>query len=152
MNTIVSDKRKTSTRMKQSTAMKLLSGLSIIALVLAFVMLIWSRNAIADFNNEVEAREKIEEAAEAFGNASRFLTHEARSYAATGDREYYDNYWNEVNSEKNREKSLEIMRKIGLTEEEEEMMSRVAEVSNNLVPIEDKAMKMAEIGGVMETL
>jgi hypothetical protein len=38
------------------------------------------------------------------GNASDYLTNEARRYVQFGDKEHYDNYWREVKETKSRDR------------------------------------------------
>ena len=75
-----------------------------------------------------------------FADASTYLTTEVRAYAATGNREHYDNYWYEVNTAKNREANTNALNELGLTPEEQNMVSSIANISNNLIPLEEKAM------------
>lgn len=87
-----------------------------------------------------------------FMDSSAYLTRQARAYAATGDQEYHDNYWNEVNVLKNREKGVENLKKIGITAREQEMIDQMAELSNGLVPKEAKAMELAAAGDTSAAL
>ncbi|MBR3839615.1 MAG: HAMP domain-containing protein [Erysipelotrichales bacterium] len=84
--------------------------------------------------------------ADQFGDASAYLTDEVRSYAVTGDKQYYDNYWNEVNVAKNRDNTVAAMKEIGLEPNELEMIDTIFKLSNNLVPLEEEAMRLAEMG------
>ncbi len=75
-----------------------------------------------------------------FADASTYLTTEVRAYAATGNRTHYDNYWYEVNTAKNRESNTNALKELGLTDKELKMVESIASISNNLVPLEEKAM------------
>lgn len=79
-----------------------------------------------------------------FADASTYLTTEVRAYAATGDRTHYDNYWYEVNTAKNRETNTALLNELGLTSEEQNMVSSIANISNNLIPLEEKAMEYTQ--------
>ncbi|MBR3704789.1 MAG: HAMP domain-containing protein [Oscillospiraceae bacterium] len=83
---------------------------------------------------------------DAFGDASSYLTDEVRGYAASGDQTHYDNYWNEINIAKNREKNVTAAKTIGLTESEIKLLDEIAEISNNLVPLEEQAMELTAAG------
>ncbi len=83
---------------------------------------------------------------DAFGDASAYLTAEVRGYAASGDQIHYDNYWNEINTAKNREKNVEAAKAIGLTDEEIKLLNEISEISNNLVPLEEQAMEYVAAG------
>lgn len=71
---------------------------------------------------------------------SQYLTQEVRTYSATGSQKNYDNYWNEVNNLKNRDKAIASMKEIGLTTEETTLMDGILSLSNNLIPLEENAM------------
>ena len=81
--------------MKQSTLLLLLNGISILMLLLmAF--------CYSQINGKINAansrRFELTYNANRFMNGSSYLTNEVRAYAATGQKEHYDNYWNEVNT------------------------------------------------------
>ena len=44
------------------------------------------------------------------GNASDYLTNEARRYVQFGDKEHYDNYWREVKETKTRDRVVARLR------------------------------------------
>ena len=48
--------------------------------------------------------------------ASDYLTTQARLYAMTGKKEYYDNYWNEVNNVKRRDNAVIELKKLGVSD------------------------------------
>ena len=67
-------------------------------------------------------------------------------FAATGLQEHYDNYWNEVNTLKKRDKGVATMQQIGITSAEQKMIDDMYTLSNQLVPLEDEAMKNVQNG------
>lgn len=81
-----------------------------------------------------------------FLNGSKTLTNEVRAYAATGNEKHYDNYWKEINDDMNREIGVEGMRAIGITPEEEDMITQMSTLSNELVPLESDAMDQTAAG------
>lgn len=133
-------------KMTKSAKTKLLSIITIILILLcAFSMF-----SVARFNRKLTLalsnQTNLIVAADGFSDASTYLTKEVRSYAVTGKKEYYDNYWKEVNTDKNREKHVATMKSIGITPEESAMVDQISSLSNNLVPLEDQAMKLTEQG------
>ncbi len=131
---------------KQSTLTTLLNVGSIILILLAvisFVMVIMFSNQV-DIANE--NRFNLTANANRFMNGSAYLTSQVRSYAATGNIEHYDNYWNEINVLKNRDIGVEAIREIGITEEEEALVKKMSNLSNNLVPLESQAMEHVKTG------
>ncbi len=79
-------------------------------------------------------------------NGSAYLTNEVRAFAATGLQEHFDNYWNEVDTLKNRDKGVTAMQEIGITSSEQRMIDDMYALSNQLVPLEDEAMKNVNNG------
>ncbi len=74
---------------------------------------------------------------------SKTLTAEVQGYAVTGDQEYYDNYMKELNEDKNRDIAWAGLQGNDITDEEWEALESIVEMSNGLVPVEEKAMEMA---------
>ncbi|MEY8516290.1 methyl-accepting chemotaxis protein [Lachnospiraceae bacterium 29-84] len=138
--------------MNQSVLTYILNGISILALLfMAYCLLSYGK-----MNTELvtanEERFQLTYNANRFMNASAYLTNEVRAFASTGLKEHYDNYWNEVNTLKNREEGISAMQKIGITEEEQAMMDEMAAISNELVPLEEQAMKDVQEGNMEEAL
>ena len=105
----------TKNKMTKSAKTKLLSIVTIILILLcAFSMF-----SVARFNSKLTLalgnQTNLIVAANGFSDASTYLTKEVRSYAVTGKKEYYDNYWKEDNTDKNREKHVAAMKAISLT-------------------------------------
>ena len=80
---------------------------------------------------------------------SKTLTSEVQSYAVTGNSIYYDNYYKELEVDKNRDIALEGLRKNDITAEELAGFDKIASLSNNLVPLEMEAMEKAGQGDLV---
>lgn len=136
--------------MKQSVLVAILNTVSILLLVgvAASVFL------FVNFNKQIEKantdRFNLTYNANRFMNGSANLTNAVRAYAATADQTYYDAYMTEVNELKNREIGVANLREIGITEDEEAMISEMSTLSNDLVPLEEKAMAAAAAGRIQE--
>lgn len=138
--------------MNQSTQTFLLNGVSIFALAVVIVLLYYYgaiNNRLDDAN---EDRFNLTYNANRFMNGSSYLTDEVRAYAATGNQEHYDNYWNEINNLKNRDQGIAAMQEIGITTEEQNMIDEMSSLSNELVPLEEDAMKEVQNGELKEAL
>ncbi len=132
--------------MKQSIMVAILnavSGLLSISIGLVFFLSVYYNQGINDAN---EVRFDLTYNANRFLNGSSTLTNEVRAFAATGDKIHYDNYWDEVNNKKNRDIGVDNLRKIGITNEEEQMIAQMFSISNQLIPLEEKAMEAAKNG------
>ena len=73
-------------------------------------------------------------------------------FAATGDQQHYDNYWNEVDNLKNRDKGVAALQQIGITADEQKMIDDMSALSNYLVPLEDQAMSEVKAGQRQEAI
>ena len=138
--------------MKQSKMVTILNAISItllLTMITTFILVIVYNNQIDQANQD---RFDLTYNANRFLNGSSTLTAEVRAYAATGDRVHYDNYWDEINNQKNREIGLEHMREIGITKQEEDLISQMSSISNQLVPLEENAMNLASEGKIDEAL
>ena len=136
--------------MKQSVLVAVLNTVSILLLVGVAVSVF----LFVNFNKQIEKantdRFDLTYNANRFMNGSANLTNAVRAYAATADQTYYDAYMTEVNELKNRETGVANLREIGITEDEEAMISEMSALSDDLVPLEEKAMTAAAAGRVQE--
>lgn len=81
---------------------------------------------------------------------SKTLTYAVRSYAVTGEQKYSDAYFKELNEDQNREKARAALEKCRLTEQEWANLNEIANLSENLVPLEEQAIAAAENGDLDE--
>ena len=82
--------------------------------------------------------------------ASDYLTTQARLYATTGNREYYDKYWKEVNETKTRDKSIESLVKLGVPSEILVYVERAKSDSDALIKLEEASFKAVEAGDLQK--
>ncbi len=87
-----------------------------------------------------------------FMDGSAYLTSEVRAYSATGDTVHFDNYWEEVNTLKNRDIGVENMQSIGIADDEVSVIEEMQSISNNLIPLESAAMDSVKAGNVQEAM
>ena len=138
--------------MNQSKLIIILNGVSILALLIMVALLIFNSRVTNRLNAASEDRFNLTYYANQFMNGSAYLTNEVRAYASTGDQEHYDNYWNEVNNLKNRDIGVAGLQEIGITSGEQAMIDEMSSISNELVPLEDEAMKNVQAGRLAEAL
>ena len=132
--------------MNQSTLTTILNVSSIAALLFMLLLLAAYSSVSARLNTANTNRFEMTYNANRFMNGSSYLTNEVRAYAATGNREFYDNYWNEVNNLKNRDIGVAAMQEIGITADEQAMIDSMYALSNQLVPLEEQAMEQVQAG------
>ena len=115
--------------MKQSKLIAVLNGISIFALILMALLLLFYANVDKKLSQNNEDRFNLTYNANRFMNGSAYLTNEVRAYAATGDQVHYDNYWNEINNLKNRDQGVAAMQEIGITSGEQSMIDELSALS-----------------------
>ena len=130
-------------KMSQSKVVNVLGIVSIILVVLFCASTVLINVANNHLNEAYEGLYYLTVYVDEFGDASGYLTDEVRAYAATGDMVHYNNYWNEVNVAQRRENSIAKAKEIGLTDEEIRLVDQISEISNSLIPLEEKAMTLA---------
>ena len=114
-------------------------GTGMVLLVVSVVALLLLSNA---WGAQVDAIKALNR----YRLASKTLTYAVQSYAVTGDQKYYDSYMQELNTDKNRDKALEILEKQDITKEEWDKLNHIAELSNGLVPLEEQAFEFVAAG------
>jgi PAS domain S-box-containing protein len=72
------------------------------------------------------------------------LTAAVRGFAAKGDPRYREVFRREVRVERSRDRAVEGLQALGLTKEENELVSRAKRNSDTLIAIEEKAFEAAE--------
>lgn len=132
--------------MNQSFITLLLNGVSLLALLFLVLSLFSYGDVMEKLGDARTERYELTYNANRFMNGSAYLTDEVRAFAATGNREHYDNYWNEVNYLKNRDLGIAAMQEIGITQSEQSLIDEMSSISNNLIPLEDKSMRKVEAG------
>jgi methyl-accepting chemotaxis protein len=138
-----------------------------IVLVSTSISLSLLRNSYTDKIDEKHMERFLAFAiADEFRHTSMNLTRFARTYAATGEQKYWDDYWTIVNwrgGKNPRPNSVhkdlypgetieqrEIMKRIGFTESEFKMLDEISNMSNDLISLEDQAMQSVDAGSYID--
>ncbi len=132
--------------MKQSTLTYILSGSAVLMLLGVVISFFFVFQMNARISKANEDKFTLTQNANRFMNGSAYLTNEVRAYAATGNKEHKDNYYNEIQNLKNRDIGVYNMKEIGITAEEQQKIDEMSALSNELVPLEEKAMEDAGAG------
>lgn len=130
----------------QSAKNKRLSVTSMVTIFISILMLfiiIWANQMV---QNKLRDERSIIVAAIQLREGSQLLTSEVRAYAVTGEENYYNNYWKEVDEVKSRDHAIEIMKEIGITDKERGMIETIGNLSNELIPLETLAMEAVKGG------
>lgn len=130
----------------QGVINNILSVLSLLLIAAVAATFLITTAFTSSLNQKMSDRYSLGEQAERLCSASKLLTSEVRSYAATGDKTNYDNYWYEVNTAKNRDEAIAIMQEIGMAQDEQELIEAIGARSNSLIPFEEQAMQAVAAG------
>ncbi|MDE7169154.1 MAG: methyl-accepting chemotaxis protein [Mucispirillum sp.] len=78
--------------------------------------------------------------------ASDYLTNQAQKYAVTGNKEYYDNYWNEVNNTKRRDVAVEKLTALHVPSEILSLVEQAKRDSDTLIKLEEESFAAVQEG------
>ena len=136
----------------QAAQMKKLSLWMIVTLGIGAVLLVLAVVSSLMLSKAQEASLTVTMALNQYRLASKTLTENVQHYAVKRDAVYHDNYMNELNVDKNREKALEILEREGLTKAEKRVLDEIASLSNGLVPLEEEAMAQVKKGNNIKAM
>ena len=136
----VSGKKSQAAQLKRLVHQALISVAVGVVLLIGFIIFNLGMSSIqtAQINTTVALNQ--------YRTASKTLTYDIQSYAVTGDQGYYDGYMKELNQDKNREQALATLEKCALKESEWTSLNQIAEMSNQLVPLEEQAITYVQAG------
>lgn len=136
----VSGKKSQAAQLKKLVSQALVSVVTGAVLLLGFILF----NVAMSKINSAQVNTTV--ALNQYRVASKTLTYDIQSYAVTGEQKYYDGYMKELNEDRNREQALETLKKCSLKEEEWTSLNQIAEMSNQLVPLEEEAIAHVKAG------
>jgi signal transduction histidine kinase/CheY-like chemotaxis protein/HPt (histidine-containing phosphotransfer) domain-containing protein len=119
-------------------------------LAIAFAELAWRSWIVAQQAQEV--RQQALADIERLAAGSDRLTGAVRAYAATGDPRHAAAFQQELNVDRNRDLALESLRRLGLTADEQELLTRAKRNSDALVTLEDRAFAAVARGNTSEAI
>ncbi len=132
--------------LKQSTTSKIITIASVVFLAVCILGTVTvtalNNKLVSAFETQYDLYHRCVE----YRNASELLTREARAYAVTGDKAYYDAYYNEMFVTQTRETSIEEMKKIGLTENEYVIIDEITAIGAILAEIETDSATLVKNG------
>ena len=130
--------------LKQSTANLVLCIANISFFIILAVCIAIISGSFNDLVKAEERKAEFKELGIAIVNGSNYLTDEVRRYVQFGDKVHFDNYWREVNETKSIDKAVIRLKELNAPEEELELVEKSKSISDNLIPIEESAMKAVE--------
>lgn len=117
-----------------------------LALIIGVVLLFLLLMSMLTFASEAKQQMNCTMYLNQYRLGSKALTSAVRSYAVTGDQQYYDAYMKELDTDKNRDIAWEGLKKNKLTADEWACLEQIASLSNGLVPLEEGAMESVTNG------
>lgn len=127
--------------MKISKFLKIMGAIFTV-IILANIFSVYSLRQ--SFKNErltIERQKEFKQLGIDLRNASDYLTNQARRYVQFGEQKFYDNYWKEVKETKTRDHVVDRLKELGSPQEELDLIEKSKNNSDELVKIEDEAMK-----------
>lgn len=121
---------------------KISLAVGIVLLVLFFLSMV---NFAIESRNQIDCTMYLNQ----YRLGSKALTAAVRSYAVTGDSQYYDAYMRELEVDKNRDTAWAGLEANKLTAKEWETLNKIASLSNGLVPLEENAMASVTAGDLL---
>lgn len=132
----------------QSTRTKMIGSLTIILSIICATCTFFTSMMNNKLDETRDNQLTLSLCADDYTAVSDYLSSEVRAYAVTGDKKHFNNYWNEVDAVKTREKDLATMKEIGLSDNELSLLENATAKSNELAPIENQAMQLATDGKI----
>ena len=121
--------------------------ITIIVIVLSLIAIsfaVAARHFLILSERAYEARRIMFGLLDQLAEGSDRLTNWVRAYAATGDKRYFDAFENELNVDRNRDRAVEGLQQLGLTQTEDELIKRAKQGSDQLVILEKQAFAAVE--------
>ena len=133
-------------RLKQLTKrMYMVVGVAVVLLAAFMYLTAYSRSTAAE---QLETTMFLNQ----YRTGSKNLTTAVQSYAVTGDEQYYQDYMDELNVDKNRDIAWAGLQENDIKANEWAMLEEIAAMSNGLVPLEEEAMKQTAAGNNVKAM
>ncbi len=132
--------------MKITKLLRLSGGIILVLLICVGVSVFGLNISFRQERRAVERKQQLEELSRDLAETLDYLTVQVRKYAQHGNEEYYNNYFEEVEEKKTREKVMDKLRKLDAPEEDLELIQQAIEESMMLKNSEQNALSYAEEG------
>ncbi|HEX3078498.1 MAG TPA: HAMP domain-containing methyl-accepting chemotaxis protein [Lachnospiraceae bacterium] len=127
---------------KQSVRIKKLKKRLLIYLgiggILILLMVIQTNALKGNYENQKNLNKYLDQ----YKIASKLLSYDARSYVVEGNQKYLDDYNKELQEDKNAEEAIDQITKIGLQDEEWDIMNQVKGLYDELTALDASAFDM----------
>lgn len=123
---------------------------NVIILVLGVALMVLSLVFSVFSSMSKEQQLTVTMALDQYRLGSKALTSAVQSYSVTGEIQYKDAYYAEIETVQNREKALATLNKEGLQQSEWDILNQIQDLSNGLVPLEEQAMSYVAQGQLQQ--
>ncbi len=123
--------------------------LALMVFVLVMLLILSTTFMFGQAMNATEAMERERQYsvyAKELVDASDYLTNKVYHYVVTGEEQYREDYYFELEEAKTRENAVEGLFSLGVTKEEQDMIMSTLELSNDLAEIEMEAFDLVQAG------
>ncbi|WP_432405648.1 methyl-accepting chemotaxis protein [Wukongibacter sp. M2B1] len=134
--------------MKISKILKIMTVVFAIIIIFTMISVSLLNRAFSNERLAVQRQMEFKQLGIDLKNASDYLTEQARRYVQYGEKKFYDNYWEEVNTTKTRDKVVNRLKELGAPQEELDLIEKAKNNSDALVSTEDEAMKAVKQGNL----
>ncbi len=128
--------------MKQSTLTKVAAVVAVVLTLLTMVAVFFNVRAGAAAEAAITQRQVSLDASRAVSASSGLLTNTVRSSAATGDKQWLEQYWTEIDTTKSQAKAIETLKHQNTPESELALIAKATQNSAGLVQAETRAMRL----------
>ena len=128
--------------MKQSTLTKVAAVVAVVLTLLTMVAVFFTVRAGAAAEAAITQRQVSLDASRAVSASSGLLTNTVRAFAATGDKQWLEQYWTEIDTTKSQAKAIETLKHQNTPESELALIAKATQNSAGLVQAETRAMRL----------
>ncbi|MGD6804746.1 methyl-accepting chemotaxis protein [Rossellomorea vietnamensis] len=123
---------------------------TVVGITVLFIFLAWSiyslDTSMENQNAAVELEKKSAELSIELQAASDYLTNQVRAYTQYGELKFYDNYMEEVNETKTRDKVVAEFEQLNVPSSLMKLVEEAQKNSNTLVTLEEEAIEYVQNG------
>lgn len=127
---------------RQTTITILSITIFIIISTLLFSVVLYLSTIYEEHQHALKRRLLAKDLSEQIGEASNYLTDEARKFVISGNVQHLHNYWREIEVSQRRKGALDALKALGVPEEKFQLLKQAKQHSDNLMKVETRAMRL----------
>ncbi len=131
-------------RFRQSTVLVITAAIFGLVSVLLAACVLLTRHQVQSAEATSKRAAEFRQLGIDLGNASDFLTNQARIFSVTGDQRYLTAYWNEINVTRTRDHAIAQLKLLGAPADELALLDKAKHNSDALVNTEARSQRLME--------